>query len=227
MNDPDTTEANLRRVTELIELGRDREAAELGDAQASSVGDDRSRTRGEPMDVFSQLDELGPLLAGIVGHITPDQLDNPTNCAEFNVRGVLEHMIGGATAFTAAFQGIEADPPDTTDVLANFAPALMGLAGAIHEPGALDQTIQAPFGEVPGATFARFVVLDGLVHGFDLATATGQGYAPSDALVSEVDAFAHEALASMRDGETFAEPIEPAPTATPIERLAAFTGRSV
>ena len=40
---------------------------------------------------------------------------------------------------------------------------------------------QRPFGEVPGAVFARFVVFDGLVHGWDLATATGQTYAPADA----------------------------------------------
>ncbi len=57
------------------------------------------------MDVLAQLDELGPLLAGVVGGIRPDQLDNATPCAEFAVRGVLEHMIGGATAFTAAFGG--------------------------------------------------------------------------------------------------------------------------
>jgi uncharacterized protein (TIGR03086 family) len=179
------------------------------------------------MDVFSQLDELGPLLAGTVSRIDPDQLDNATPCAEFTVRGVLEHMIGGATAFTAAFNGTEPTTPDTTDVLASFTPTLMALAGAIHGPGALERTIQAPFGEVTGATFARFVVLDGLVHGFDLATATGQAYEPSDALVGEVEDLAREMLAPMRDGSTFAEPVAPPAGATPIERLAAFTGRSV
>jgi hypothetical protein len=29
----------------------------------------------------------------------------------------------------------------------------------------------------------------------------------------------------MRDGDTFAEPVDPPPFATPIQRLAAFTGR--
>ena len=46
--------------------------------------------------------------------------------------------------------------------------------GAIRSPGALDRTVAAPFGDTPGEAFARFVVLDGLVHGWDLATATGQ-----------------------------------------------------
>jgi uncharacterized protein (TIGR03086 family) len=223
----DVSDATERRVSELIELGRDREAAELAAAHAASRTHAHAHIPGGTMDVLSQLDELGPLLDSVVGAISPDQLDNPTPCAEFTVRGVLEHMIGGATAFTAAFRGDEPAEPDTSDVLAGLGPALTGLVTAIREPGALDRTIQAPFGEVPGLTFARFVVLDGLVHGFDLATATGQAYRPTDALVAEVETFATEALAPLRDGQTFAEPVEPPASATPIQRLAAFTGRQV
>ena len=177
------------------------------------------------MDVFSQLDELGPLLAGVVGNISPDQLEARTPCEEFDVRGVLEHMIGGATVFAAAFRGVEPGDSDTTDVLASFRPALGNLAGSIHEPGALDGTVAAPFGEVPAAQFARFVVLDGLVHGWDLATATGQPYEPSDELVAEVEAFARDAVDPLRDGDTFAAAVEPPDGASPIERLVAYTGR--
>ena len=78
---------------------------------------------------------------------------------------------------------------------------------------------------MPGETFARFVVLDGLVHGWDMATATGQPYEPPDELVAAADAFAHQALDPLRDGQTFAAAVEPAPDASPIERLAAYTGR--
>ncbi len=177
------------------------------------------------MEVLDQLDQLGPLLVAVVGGIRPRQLDSPTPCANFTVRGVLEHMIGGATVFAAAFRGAEPGQPDMTDVLVTFRPTLTCLAEAMHSPGALDRTIQAPFGEVPGATFARFVVLDGVVHGWDLAVATGQAYEPPDALVGESDAFARQVVEPLRDGDTFAQAVEPLPTATPIERLVAFTGR--
>ena len=227
MAEPDVAATDVRRVTELIELGRDREAAELAEAQAGPFHPDHAEFPGGPMDVLGQLGELGPLLAGIVGAISPDQLDQPTPCSQFTVRGVLGHMIGGAAVFAAAFRGVEPSMPDTTDVLGGFGPALGGLVEAIHAPGALDSTVHAPFGDVPGATFARFVVLDGLVHGWDLATATGQSYAPPDALVAEVESFARETLAPLRDGDTFAEPVEAPASATPIERLAAFTGRHV
>ena len=179
------------------------------------------------MDVLAQLDELGSLLGGVVGGIRPDQLGSRTPCAEFDVGGVLEHMIGGATAFAAAFRGEEPSPTETADVLGAFGPALGELAAAIGAPGALERSITAPFGEVAGETFARFVVLDGLVHGWDLAVATGQGYHPSDTLVSEVHAFAETGLESLRDGRAFAAPTEPPLSATAIERLAACTGRTI
>ena len=202
-----------RQVTELIELGRDREAAELG---------------GEPMDVLTQLDELAPLLGGVVGSLSVDDLDRPTPCASFSVRGVLEHMSTGALSFSAAFRGeAVAEPqPDLSDVLAAFGPALTDLGAAIASDGALSRVVAAPFGDVPGETFARFVVLDGLVHGWDLSRAVGVPYAPSDALVADVAAFAEDALPPLRDGgATFADAVEPRKGATPIERLAAFTGR--
>jgi uncharacterized protein (TIGR03086 family) len=75
--------------------------------------------------------------------------------------------------------------------------------------------------------FARFVVLDGLVHGWDLAAATGQPYDPPAALVADVTAFAQGTLDGLRDGETFGPATEPPADATPIERLAAYTGRTV
>ena len=177
------------------------------------------------MEVLDQLDELGPVIAAAVGGIRADQLDNPTPCAKFTVRGVLEHMIGGATMFTAAFRGAEPSQPDTTDALAAFGPALTGLAEAMHTSGAFDRTIHAPFGEVPGDAFARFVILDGLVHGWDLATATGQAYEPPTSLVAEVQAFANNAIEPLRDGNTFGPAADPPPSASPIQRLAAFTGR--
>ena len=177
------------------------------------------------MEVLDQLDELGPLLAAVVGGIRADQLDNPTPCTKFTVRGVLEHMIGGATMFTAAFRGAEPCQPDTTDVLAGFGPALTRLAEAMHTSGAFERTIHAPFGEVPGDAFARFVILDGLVHGWDLATATGQAYEPPTSLVAEVQAFANNAIEPLRDGNTFGPTVDPPPSASPIQRLAAFTGR--
>lgn len=179
------------------------------------------------MGPLEQLDEVGALLGQVVGNITPEQLDNPTPCAKFAVRDVLQHMISGATAFAAAYRNTDAPEPPQGDELGNFGPVLGDLVSAMNADGALQRTVQAPFGEVDGETFARFVAFDGLVHGWDMATATGQPYAPSATLVDEVASFAAAALEPLRDGETFAEATSAPADATPIERLAALSGRSV
>ncbi len=178
------------------------------------------------MDPITQLEQLGPHLGGVVAGIDPGQLDGPTPGGDLTVRGVLEHMIGGATAFAAAYRGEVPTDPDLSDPLGDFHAALGDLVAAISAPGALDQTVEAPFGPQPGETFARFIALDGLVHGWDLATATGQPYDPPAELVAAVDGFARQAVDPLRDGQTFKDPVEPEADASPIDRVAAFTGRT-
>lgn len=180
------------------------------------------------MDPCTQLDTILPSLSDLVASLDDSQLDAPTPCAKFAVRDVLEHMVGGATVFAAAFRGATPPEPAHGDVVAAFPVAMAELGDAVRSPGALDRTIQAPFGEVPGEAFARFVALDGLVHGWDIATATGRAYDPPAALVEEVEAFARQAISDdMRDGDTFAAATTPPPDASSLVRLVAFTGRGV
>ncbi len=219
-------------VQDLLVHGRDREAADLA---VRHLGDptDRPSTTEDPMQPRDQFEQVGALLGEVAGGIRSDQLDAATPCAAFAVRGVLGHMIEGATVFAAAFRGepapsLDGDPAAGDDVVPRAAAALGELFAAVGSPGALERTIDSPFGAVPGDEFVRYLALDGLVHGWDVATATGQPYRPSDALVAEVDAYARRLLTTeLRDGDTFADATEPPEGATPIERLAAFTGRTV
>ena len=210
-------------ITQLIQQGRDREAAELGSERTAR------QPRGAQMDPRDQLDAIMPLLNDLVGELDDRSLGASTPCASFDVRQVLEHMIGGATMFAAAFRGaVPAAAPTTDDVVATFRHAMAELQASLRAPGAMERTIAAPFGEVPGETFARFVALDGLVHGWDIATATGQTYDPPAEVVREADAFARQAIGEdMRDGDTFAAAKAAPAGAAPIAQLVAFTGRTV
>lgn len=178
-----------------------------------------------------QLAIIIPKLREVGARIDPGQLHEPTPCEDFTVAGVLGHMTGLASAFAPMFRG-EAPPsgdpePGDADDTARFDAAMDALLRAVQSPGALDRTIQTPGGEMPGAVFARLVAFDGLVHGWDLATATGQRWELDDDLVAEVDRFAREAITDeMRDGGAFAAEQPPTAGATAIERLVAFSGRT-
>jgi uncharacterized protein (TIGR03086 family) len=203
------------QTNDLIAIGRDREAAAAALGAAEGV---------------KQLEQVAPLLGAIVGNISDADLGRPTPCAQFDVAGVLEHMIGGASAFAPSFRGdgSSPQPPSEGSVFDRFGMAMTNLMDAVHSPGAPQRTIASPFGDVTGAYFARYLALDGITHAWDLATATSQALTPPDALVAEIDAFARELLQpEMRDGDTFAAATEPPTNATPLERLVAFTGRTV
>lgn len=190
------------------------------------------------MEPTEQLAVILPTIIDLVDRIEADQLGHPTPCADFDVQGVLDHMIGLGSTFVPAFLGepvsdvaAHDDTPPTADgqvPAAAFRSVMTSLLAAVESPGAMDRMIDAPFGTVPGSVFARFVAFDGLIHGWDLATATGQAYSlPSD-VVAEVSAFAREALsADMRDGDTFAAEV-PAPAgADELSALVAFSGREL
>ncbi len=185
------------------------------------------------MEPNAQLAVIIPLLTEIVDDIDADQLENDTACANFTVAEVLEHMMDGAAVFAPAFRGEEPQgsvvpAPAGSDTAAAFRRAMTDLLDAVNAPGALECTIDAPFGQVPGSVFARFVAFDGLVHGWDLASATGQAYDPQPEVVVAVDAFAREMLGpEMRDGDTFAAETTAPEGASVLQGLVAFSGRTL
>jgi uncharacterized protein (TIGR03086 family) len=186
------------------------------------------------MEPNDQLAVIVPMLTHLVERLDAAQLSNRTACADFTVGGVLDHMMDGAGAFAPAFRGDAPSEPSPTTTGAGGVPtddfrrAMDGLRDAAATPGAMERTIDAPFGQVPGSVFARFVAFDGLIHGWDIASATGLAYDPPDDVVAAVEAFARETIgAEMRDGDTFADATVAPTGASPLERLVAFSGRTL
>jgi uncharacterized protein (TIGR03086 family) len=185
------------------------------------------------MEPTEQLSHILPTLCSTVDRIEVSQLNDPTPCSSFTVHDVLNHMIVLGGTFAHMFRGeqpplIEPVSIDRGVPAAEFRRTMEDLLAAVRSDGALERTIAAPVGDLPGSTFARFVAFDGLMHGWDLARATGAGFDVPVEVVAAVDDFAHVALTSdLRDGDTFKDPTIPPADSAPIERLAAFSGRTV
>lgn len=212
-----------RTSRELTAVGRDREAvvAALAEWQAAPT------TRGGTgMDGVQQLEEVIPVLRDVLKGVT--DLGAPTPCDSFTVTGVLEHMIGGATAFAPAFRGGPSPALPDGDVVERWQAAMTELLYSVHADGARERTIPTPFGEMPGESFARYVAFDGIVHAWDLARASGQLVEPRPELVAEIDAYARGLIGpAMRDGDTFKDETVAPKGSSPLDRLAAFSGRTV
>lgn len=185
------------------------------------------------MHPTEQLAYILPTLSSVVERIQPLQLDDPTPCSEFTVHDILDHMMVLGGSFAYWFRGEEAPDLKPLPVYgwvpsSEFRKVMEDLLDAVKSPGAMERTISAPVGELPGETFARLVAVDGLLHGWDLSRATGVHFEVPPAVLRAVDDFAREALTDdvRASGAFAAELIAPA-DASPIDALAAFSGRGV
>ena len=185
------------------------------------------------MEPTEQLGYILPTLSATVDRIDIDQLNDPTPCSNFSVHDVLDHMIVLGGSFTYWFRGEDAPELKAPGVAgrvpaAEFREVMEGLLDAVKSSGAMERTISAPMGEMPGSVFARLVAFDGLVHGWDIASSTGSKFELPPAVIDSVDGFARGAVTNeMRDGDTFKEATTPPADADAMASLVAFSGRVV
>jgi uncharacterized protein (TIGR03086 family) len=124
------------------------------------------------------LEATRPLVAGVGA----DQWDLPTPCADWNVRELLNHVVAGNLWAAELASGRSIDDVGTTldgdvlgaDPVAAYDASAAAAAEAFEAPGALDAPCAVSYGPVPGSVYAGHRLIDVFVHGWDLATATGQ-----------------------------------------------------
>jgi len=183
--------------------------------------------------------DFGPAtsaVARLVHGVRDDQLGNRTPCPAYTVADLLDHIGGLALAFRCSatrepLPGGGAPQADGSRLESGWrdriARDLGALADAWRDPAAYDGMTQAGPIEMP-ADVAALVALDEVVvHGWDLARATAQDYAPGEDAATAALAFAtsFEAPADADDGGLFGPPV-PVPADAPVlDRLVGATGR--
>jgi uncharacterized protein (TIGR03086 family) len=170
----------------------------------------------------------------VLANLQPGHLDQPTPCASWDVRALVNHIVGGTYFFAVAAETGEAPTGDDTDFAggdpqAAYAEGSARALAAFRAPGAMEKTMKMPFGEFPGAILSTIAATDVFVHGWDLAKALG--------LSTDLDSGVAEQLlsASMLPDEfrgpegqaPFGPKVEAPDTACAADRLAAHMGRQV
>ena len=211
------------QVGRLIELGRDGEAAHLAVRETGGpVGSEKAHMLGP-------LEQLEVVVPAFVWLVRDDEefLDLVTPCEGWVVRDLLDHVNGGARTFAAAVEEREVrQKPLGAHPSATVAEALAEFEEAVRGPGALERTVNSPFGAMPGEVFARLAVLDLLVHTWDVCRASSEVPGLPDDVVQAVDAFARQAITDdLRTPGVFGPEVEATPNSSTLDALAAFTGR--
>ncbi|NSC20307.1 TIGR03086 family protein [Streptomyces albus subsp. chlorinus] len=164
----------------------------------------------------------------VVRGVEDGQLTLPTPCAEYDVRALLNHLFHVVVGFQALAARGQADFSTTPDYLQGdwrdrFGEETVKLVEAWSAPDALEGVSQGM--GLPQRTVAHMVMGDLVVHGWDLARATGQDYRPDQAALGEVRPAFQEMAPMARKAGAFGEEVPVASDATPFEKLLAGTGR--
>lgn len=177
-------------------------------------------------------------LAGLVARVPDAELGNPTPCPAYTLGDLIDHVGGLALAFTAAarkdtgrYAGLGPSGDATRlrdDWRARIPRDLAALAGAWRDPAAWDGMTRIAGGEAPAAIVGLSAADELVVHGWDVARATGQPYqCPPDLLQA-----AHSFLVQFASPDLPAGPEVPfgpsravARDAPLLDRVLALAGR--
>ncbi|MFD8153840.1 TIGR03086 family metal-binding protein [Streptomyces sp. NPDC059720] len=168
----------------------------------------------------------------VVRGIEDSALGAATPCAEYDVRGLVNHLFQVVVQFQRLAAKQEADFGTAADVVAegpDWRERLVReadrLVAAWSAPGAEEGTTGAM--GMPARLVGSMALLDLTVHAWDLARATGQEYPGADgAVVAELAGAVAELAPTGRRMGVFGEPVPVPEGASAFERLLAQTGRA-
>ena len=176
------------------------------------------------------LDATGRIVAGIPADCWPAG----TPCEGWDVRALLNHVVAGnlwaaELGAGATIEGV-GDRLDGdmlgADPVSSYATSAKAAAEIFRRPGALDAPCAVSYGPVPGSVYAGHRFIDVLIHGWDLAAATGQDTTLDAGLMRACREVAEPQLDAFRGAGALGEPLPVPPGASDQARFLAMLGRA-
>jgi uncharacterized protein (TIGR03086 family) len=185
------------------------------------------------VDVIDALEAALATTGTLVAGIAATQWGAPTLCPGWDVRDLTNHLIGGLRIFTAQLTGTDAGGDHEDDWLgdspaAAYTAAATAVLAAWRTRGVMARTLTISLGDVPAPMAAVIELTEVVVHGLDVAVATGQ----EDRVDAGQAAALHQLMMGMgmdsfRVPGVFGPAVPAAPGAPAHRQLLAFLGRAL
>jgi uncharacterized protein (TIGR03086 family) len=188
-----------------------------------------TREKEHHMDPIERIERATAVAGEKVKGVTQADLSNATPCSEFEVRDLLNHLIGGLQMLREAAEGGKPAMPEGdqfgSDPGAEYDKRRTALITALRGDGVLDRTWQMPFGPLPGTMMAGIAFMEHLTHAWDVATATGQDASLPADLVKEATEVVTPMDAMLRMPGVCGPAVAVADGASAQDRFIGFMGR--
>jgi uncharacterized protein (TIGR03086 family) len=186
-------------------------------------------------EVIDRLERTGERFAALVAGVEDDQWSTATPCPDWDVAALVRHVVTGNRVFIGVLSGHPVNPQLLLEQYASHGARLLPddvlqstaeLVAAFRRPEVLARPVTVPVGTVPGAVAVDIRIVENIVHGWDLATATGQQSPYDDADADAALEFSRRAMGIVPEGRRpFADPVPVADDAPPLDRLVGLLGR--
>jgi uncharacterized protein (TIGR03086 family) len=165
----------------------------------------------------------------VLGRLTADDQARPSPCAEYTVGEVGEHVVR-SMVLLASVAGAAAGAAGPAEGLAagflgERVTVTAGAALAAWRRRGLGGSVAVGRSTLPAGLAVEIISLELLVHGWDMARATGSEIEVPAEVASHVLGCARSLVTPDKRGRSFAAEVPAGPSATVLDQLIAFTGR--
>ncbi|MET7278915.1 TIGR03086 family metal-binding protein [Kribbella sp. NPDC005582] len=130
--------------------------------------------------------------------VGPNDWGRRTPCSEWNVRALVNHVVGANVRYRLLLRGASVEQVEATrsvdhlgdDALASFLASADQMVACFREDGALDRVVHHVSGDRTGSALVPMRILDAAIHAWDLARAIGADETLPDEVVAYLLAFA-------------------------------------
>jgi uncharacterized protein (TIGR03086 family) len=175
-------------------------------------------------------------LVGIIRNIKPDQFDAQTPCAEYDVRKLLNHLLFWGPSLEGAAHKEAVPPPAEAEAEVDLTEGHWAAALEAHlnrtvaawsEPGAWEGATHmgGPM-ELPASLVGGMVVGELVVHGWDLAQATGQHLALDEDILEYLHEEVTKSAVQGREMGVYGPAVAVPASSSTLDRVLALTGRN-
>ena len=194
-------------------------------ATVGDAGSDEWAFAPENLDPLIATQAVLAVLQPMLRNLTPDDHPKPTPCPEFSCHQLAEHLLAALGRLGSMAGGTVVDPDQGS--LENRVSVMADQAVAAWSKVDLDSVLPGPGGnEMPASFTINVLPLELALHGWDLAQGSGQTLHISEELVAYLTGLAGIVLPSARKAGAFGPEVSALDDASPLDRLAAFAGRT-